>query len=72
MAALTFNNKKSSSEIVLDADFGEWLVAVLKQSSIKADKVFTFRELQQEVGEFADVFFGELFDGLRELGLLVL
>ncbi|MFK7947111.1 MAG: radical SAM protein [Saprospiraceae bacterium] len=77
MAALTFANKKSSSEIVLDADLGEWLVSILKKAYVKSDESLTFQALKVEFegldfGEFEVVFGGELFDGLREFGLLVL
>ncbi len=84
MAALTFANKKSSSEIVLDADLGEWLVEILAKATVKTDTIYTFQTLKSDFetateysgqagfGEFEAVFEGELFEGLREFGLLVL
>jgi hypothetical protein len=70
-------NKKSSSEIALDADLGEWLNLMLAKAYVKSDKPYTFKEMKKDfesadLGEFEDVFGGELFDSLREFGLLVL
>ncbi|MFT6148849.1 MAG: hypothetical protein ACJAUH_001535, partial [Saprospiraceae bacterium] len=77
MAEFTFMNKKSSSEIALDADLGEWLNLMLAKAYVKSDKPYTFKEMKTDfessnLGEFEDVFSGELFDSLREFGLLVL
>ena len=77
MAEFTFINKKSSSEVVLDADLGKWLETTLLKTSTKAEKTYTFQQLKADfeaadLGDFEDVFVGELFDGLREFGLLVL
>jgi hypothetical protein len=77
MAEFTFMNKKSSSEIALDADLGEWLNLMLAKAYVKSDKPYTFKEMKtdfesSDLGEFEDVFSGELFDSLREFGLLVL
>jgi len=77
MAELIFANKKSNSEIVLDADLGEWLVSTLAKAYVKSDKNYTFQQLKTDfdnadLGEFEEVFGSELFEGLRSFGLLVL
>ena len=77
MAEFTFMNKKSSSEMVLDADLGEWLVLTLAKADVKANVVYTFQELKgdfekADFGEFEVIFGGKLFEGVREFGLLVL
>jgi hypothetical protein len=49
----------------------------LAKAYVKSDKPYTFKEMKTDfessnLGEFEDVFGGELFDSLREFGLLVL
>lgn len=77
MAALALANKKTTSEIVLDADLGEWLMAVLEKSTFKANQPYTFNLLKTDfeaadLGDFEEIMKGELLEELRELGLLVL
>lgn len=77
MAEFIFINKKSTSQIALDADLGEWLNLMLAKADVKSNVAYTFQQLKTDfegadLGEFEEVFGGELFEGLREFGLLVL
>jgi hypothetical protein len=77
MAEFTFVNKKSTSQIALDADLGEWLHSILAKADVKSDKPYTFKEMKTDfesgdLGDFEEVFEGELFEGLRDVGMLVL
>jgi glyoxylate utilization-related uncharacterized protein len=77
MAEFTFVNKKSTSQIALDADLGEWLHSILAKADVKSNLSYTFKEMKTDfesgdLGDFEEVFEGELFEGLREVGMLVL
>ena len=77
MTVLAIANKKTTSEIVLDAELGEWLMSVLQKATFKANKPYNFGHLKSDfeaadLGLFEEIVEGELLDELRTVGLLVL
>ncbi len=76
MLSLTFHDKKQSSTIQLDIQYGEWLVEIINKISVQNSKTLTFATLktdfETQFEDFELFWYSKPINILRKNGLLVL
>ncbi|MEJ6696544.1 MAG: radical SAM protein [Saprospiraceae bacterium] len=73
---MTFHDKRSSHEISMVSDKGQWLIDNLEDLKIDEGSIMTYGQLKSSYEESLDDFtlfwFGDSMTAMREIGLLVL
>lgn len=72
---LTFHTPEGEDEVVLDQERGDWVLAMIKQSSVYAGKPLIFAEVKEGYeklfGDIVPFWYSKSVYSLREAGLLV-
>ena len=72
---LTFHTPEGADQVVLDQERGDWVLALIKQSSVYAEKPLTFAEVKESYeklfGDIAPFWYSKPVYSLRDSGLLV-
>ena len=73
---MTFHDKRSSHEISMAANQGQWLIDNLENLKIGEGSIMTYGQLKSSYEESLDDFtlfwYGDSMTAMREIGLLVL
>ena len=75
ISIITLNTKTNSTKLELDNDIAEWLIQLLKDTSYKNKKAFTYKEVkasfENSFEDFLIFWFSEEIQVVKELGLLI-
>ena len=73
---VTFHTKKASETIELDTDLGLWLAKWLERMHYSTEEIITFKQFktsfEEEYDDIETLWYSEVMDIVREMGLLVL
>lgn len=77
MAKLTFRTKKFETEIFVSLETGTWIMDFLSSVSVFQKETKNFGSIEQEYAQrfnsvFTELWFGETFKSLREMGLIAI